>query len=72
MKDQSLTDTDALPRPDVIAAAIADELEAAFDLFSKIAQKLPGSQNESLSIATASRSRSRRTLPIIMRSRWCS
>lgn len=39
IKDQSLTDTDALPPPDVIAAEIAEELEAAFELFSKIAQK---------------------------------
>lgn len=43
IKDQSLTDTDALPPPDVIATEIADELEAAFDLFSKIAKKLPKS-----------------------------
>ena len=43
VKDQSLTDTDSLPPPDIIAAEIADELEAAFDLFSKIAQRLPKS-----------------------------
>ena len=43
IKDQSLTDTDALPPPDVIAAEIAEELEAAFDLFSKIAKRLPSS-----------------------------
>jgi type I restriction enzyme M protein len=41
IKDQSLTDTDSLPAPDVLAAEIADELEAAFDLFTKIAAKLP-------------------------------
>jgi type I restriction enzyme M protein len=41
MKDQSLTDTDSLPAPDIIAAEIADELEAAFDLFTKLAAKLP-------------------------------
>lgn len=43
LKDQSLTDTDALPPPDVIATEIADELEAAFELFSGIAKKLPKS-----------------------------
>jgi len=43
IKDQSLTDTDALPPPDVIAAEIAEELEAAFELFSRIAKKLPRS-----------------------------
>lgn len=41
IKDQSLTDADSLPPPDVLATEIADELEAAFDLFSKIAAKLP-------------------------------
>jgi type I restriction enzyme M protein len=43
VKDKSLTDTDSLPAPDIIAAEIADELEAAFGLFSKIAAKLPKS-----------------------------
>jgi type I site-specific restriction-modification system R (restriction) subunit len=43
IKDKSLTDTDSLPAPDILAAEIADELETAFDLFSKIAKKLPQS-----------------------------
>jgi type I restriction enzyme M protein len=43
IKDQSLTDTDSLPAPDILAAEIADELETAFDLFTKIAKKLPKS-----------------------------
>lgn len=43
IKDQSLTDTDSLPAPDILATEIADELEAAFDLFTKIARKLPKS-----------------------------
>jgi type I restriction enzyme M protein len=43
IKDKSLTDTDSLPAPDIIAAEIADELETAFDLFTKIAKKLPKS-----------------------------
>lgn len=43
LRDQSLTDADSLPPPDVLAAEIADELEAAFDLFGKIAAKLPKS-----------------------------
>ncbi len=47
IKGQSLTDTvtDILPPPDVIATEIVDELEAAFDLFSEIAKKLPKSVN---------------------------
>jgi type I restriction enzyme M protein len=40
IKDQSLTDTDALPSPDVLAAEIADELEAALEQFTKIAARL--------------------------------
>ncbi len=43
IKDKSLTDTEALPAPDILAAEIADELEAAFELFSKIAARLPKS-----------------------------
>jgi len=40
IRDESLTDTDSLPPPDVIAAAIADDLETALEEFSKIAQRL--------------------------------
>ncbi len=40
IKDKSLTDTDSLPSPDVIAAEIADDLEAALAQFSKIAARL--------------------------------
>ena len=43
IKDKSLTDTEALPAPDILAAEIADELEAAFELFGKIAARLPKS-----------------------------
>ena len=43
VKDQSLTDTDSLPAPDILATEIADELETAFDSFTKIAKKLPKS-----------------------------
>ncbi len=42
IKDRSLTDTDSLPAPDVIATEIADDLEAALDQFSKIAARLRG------------------------------
>jgi hypothetical protein len=35
-----LTDTDALPAPEIIAAEIADDLEAALEQFSKIAARL--------------------------------
>jgi type I restriction enzyme M protein len=40
IKDKSLTDTDSLPAPDVIAAEIADDLEAALAQFTKIAARL--------------------------------
>ena len=40
IKDQSLTDTDSLPAPDVLATEIADDLETALALFTKIAAKL--------------------------------
>ncbi len=40
IKDKSLTDTDALPAPYIIAAEIADDLEAALEQFTKIAARL--------------------------------
>lgn len=40
IKDKSLTDTDSLPAPDILATEIADELQTALDLFTKIAAKL--------------------------------
>ena len=40
IKDKSLADTDALPAPEIIAAEIADDLEAALEQFSKIAARL--------------------------------
>jgi len=40
IKDQSLTDTDALPAPNIIAAEIADGLGAALEQFTKIAARL--------------------------------
>ncbi len=40
IKDDSLTDTDALPPPDVIAAQVADDLEGALAQFTKIAARL--------------------------------
>lgn len=43
IKDQSLTDTESLPPPDVLATEIADELESALELFTKIAARLPKS-----------------------------
>ena len=44
IKDQTMTDTDALPAPDILATEIADELQTALDLFTKIAVKLPKSK----------------------------
>jgi type I restriction enzyme M protein len=40
IKDRSLTDTDALPAPEIIATEIADDLEAALEQFTKIAARL--------------------------------
>jgi type I restriction enzyme M protein len=40
IKDQSLTDTDSLPAPDVLAQELADDLETALEQFSKVAAKL--------------------------------
>lgn len=40
IKDQSLTDTDSLSAPDIIATEIADELATAQEMFAKIAAKL--------------------------------
>ena len=40
IKDESLTDTESLPPPDVIAAAITDDLQTALEQFTKIAERL--------------------------------
>ena len=40
IKDQSITDVDSLPPPDVIAAEIAGDLQAAQEQFSKISKRL--------------------------------
>jgi type I restriction enzyme M protein len=40
IKDKSLTDTDSLPAPEVLAAEIVDDLEAALEQFGKIAARL--------------------------------
>lgn len=48
IKDKSLTDTDSLPAPDVLAAEIADELEAALEQFTKIAARLGGIREKSV------------------------
>ena len=42
IKDRTLTDTDSLPAPEIIAAEIADDLEAAMEEFTKIAARLGG------------------------------
>jgi type I restriction enzyme M protein len=42
IKDRSLTDTDSLPAPGIIATEIADELETALEQFTKIAARLNG------------------------------
>jgi type I restriction enzyme M protein len=40
LRDQSLEDSDDLPKPDVLAEEIADDLEAALEQFTAIAAKL--------------------------------
>lgn len=40
IRDRSLTDTDSLPAPSVLAEEIADDLESALEQFTKIALKL--------------------------------
>ncbi|MEP7340576.1 MAG: class I SAM-dependent DNA methyltransferase [Acidobacteriota bacterium] len=40
IKDRSLTDTDSLPAPGILATEIADDLETALEQFTKIAAKL--------------------------------
>jgi type I restriction enzyme M protein len=42
LKDESLEDAEELPPPDVLAQEIADDLEAALEQFSAIAEKLRG------------------------------
>jgi type I restriction enzyme M protein len=42
LKDESLEDADELPPPDVLAQEIADDLQAALEQFSAIAEKLKG------------------------------
>ena len=46
IKDESLTDTDSLPAPGVIAAEIADDLEAALEQFTRIAARLGETETE--------------------------
>jgi type I restriction enzyme M protein len=40
LKDRNLEDSDDLPKPDVLADEIADDLEAALEQFQAIAGKL--------------------------------
>jgi hypothetical protein len=40
IKDESLTDTDSLPAPHLIAAEIVDDLAEALEQFTKIANRL--------------------------------
>jgi type I restriction enzyme M protein len=40
IKDESLTNTDALPLANVLAQEIADDLETALEQFTRIAAKL--------------------------------
>lgn len=40
LKDESLDDVDSLPPPDVIAAEIVENLQAALDAFQSVAEEL--------------------------------
>ncbi len=42
LKDRSLEDSEDLPRPDVLADEIADDLETALEQFQAVAAKLKG------------------------------
>jgi type I restriction enzyme M protein len=42
LRDESLEGSDDLPPPNVLAQEIADDLEAALEQFSAIAEKLKG------------------------------
>jgi type I restriction enzyme M protein len=44
LKDESLEDSANLPDPDVIAAEIAEDLQAALDQFAAIAGELKASR----------------------------
>ena len=47
LRDESLEDTDNLPAPEVIAAEIVEDLQAALDQFSEIASTLSAGSNGS-------------------------
>ncbi len=42
IKDNSLTDLENLPEPDIIAAEIVDEVEAGLDSFREVAEEVGG------------------------------
>ena len=44
LKDDSLSDTENLPDPDVLAAEIVEDLEAALEQFREIAGDLSGGE----------------------------
>ncbi len=44
IKDRSLTDTDSLPAPAILATELADDLETILEQFTKIAAKLNGNK----------------------------
>lgn len=46
LKDDSLEDIDSLPAPDVIAAEIVENLEAALEQFQSVAQELEKSSQK--------------------------
>jgi type I restriction enzyme M protein len=52
-RDESLEDTDNLPAPDVIAAEIVEDLEAALEQFAAVAAALGNSEVEERVAATA-------------------
>jgi len=49
LRDESLEDSANLPDPDVLAAEIAEDLQAALDQFALIAQDLGAERDRALS-----------------------
>ncbi len=46
LKDESLEDTDNLPAPEVLAAEIAENLQAALEQFNSILEELKATGNQ--------------------------
>jgi type I restriction enzyme M protein len=45
LKDESLTDTDSLPSPEILASEIVDDLETALEQFARISKRLSATKD---------------------------